>query len=253
MKANQLVTNELDDPKRYDEISTTLRRKKFLRSFYLEVYQRYASILARCPKDGIALELGSGAGFVKEILPEVITSDVIDYQGVDRKLDARALPFENESLRAILMFDVFHHIPDVEKFLFEAQRCLKPGGRIFIVDSYLGWISTPIFKFFHHEPFVPEASSWKFDSKGPLSDSNTALSWIVFKRDRAKFEALYPQLKIEGTVPHSPLRYWMSGGMKSWSLVPGSCFGIMSKIDSLLIRATPKFASFVDIEIVKLW
>lgn len=150
------------------------------------------------------------------------------------------------------MFDVFHHIPDVELFLKEAVRCLKPGGRILIVDGYLGWISRPIFKWIHHEPYSPETKDWKFESQGPLSDANTALAWVVFERDRSRFERLFPQFKIASTTPHSPLRYWIAGGLKRWSLTPSASFGLMTRLDQLLVKITPQFVSFVDIEIEKI-
>ena len=247
-----MKVNSIDDPGRVKELRLLIKRKGFLSQFYSEIYERYRATLNRSPKDGIALELGSGAGFVKEVLPDIVTSDVISYSGVDRKLDACDMPFENEALRAILMFDVFHHIPDVERFLNEAQRCLKPGGRCLIIDPYLGWLTTPIFKFIHHEPFHPEALDWRFDSKGPLSDANVALAWMVFKRDREKFKKLFPALEIVSISPHSPLRYWFAGGLRSWSLMPSRSFRFMTKIDSMLVGMTPRLASFMDIEIVKL-
>ncbi len=247
----RLKDRSIDDPNRFQDLRFAIKRKGFLTQFYFEIYKRYAATLSRCPKDGVALELGSGAGFVKEALPDVVTSDVISYPEIDQKLDACAMPFGDNALRAILMFDVFHHIPDVEKFLREAQRCLKPGGRCLVIDPYLGWLSTPLYKFIHHEPFRPQAKDWKFDSKGPLSDANIALAWMVFIRDRKKFQKLFPDLEIVSLTPHSPFRYWFAGGLRSWSLVPSKSFNLMTKLDNLLVRLTPRLASFMDIEIVK--
>jgi SAM-dependent methyltransferase len=241
----------LDDPGRYDEIRRILARKKFLRRLYRESYQKFAECLSRCPGEGIALELGSGAGFVKEVVPEMMTSDVIPYPGVDRILNAAAMPFEDGSLRGIFMLNVFHHLPDSGKFLTEAQRCLKPGGRVFMVDQHLGWISTWILKYGDHEPFSPESEEWSFDSSGPVSGANGALAWIVFRRDVEKFGKLCPILRLERYEPHTPLRYWISGGLKVWSLTPGWSFGMMTWVDRVLTRIHPDLGSFVDIELVK--
>lgn len=241
----------LDDPIRYEAIRGIIERKGYLQSIYNDVYEKYRKCLMRCPQNGIALELGSGAGFVKIRIPEIITSDVIPYKGVDKIVDATHMPFPDESLRIICMFNVFHHISDVNLFFNEAQRCLVPGGRVLIVDQHPGWISYPIYKFFHHEYFDPTAIEWSFDSSGPLSNANGALTWIVFQRDQKQFIKKYPFFHIEMYEPHTPIGYWLSGGLKRWSLIPKRFINIIKKIDSLLIKISPHFGSFTDVELLK--
>jgi SAM-dependent methyltransferase len=241
----------LDDPGRISEIRRKIETKPSLKRFYEDVYRKYAECLKRCPEQGLALELGSGAGFAKKIVPELITSDILPYDGVERIIDGARLPFPDQSLRLICMVNVFHHIPNVESFLREVQRCLVPYGRLFIVDQHLGYISTPILKYIHHEPFSPDVSDWKFESSGPLSDANGALTWVVFVRDIARFEQLFPQLRLVQYRPHTPLGYWMTGGLKRWNLVPDWAIGLSRIIDRSLIRLSPKFGSFVDVEVVK--
>jgi SAM-dependent methyltransferase len=46
---------------------------------------------------------------------------------------AESLPFEHETIDAILSFDVFDHIQDVQRTLDECWRVLKPSGRLFVV------------------------------------------------------------------------------------------------------------------------
>lgn len=242
---------QLDDPARHQEIRDIIRRKPSLRLYYSEVYRKYRESLARCPKEGIALELGSGCGFAKEEIPGIVTSDVIPYPGVDRVIDGTRMELPDSSLRFLCMQNVLHHIPDAEAFFREASRCLLPGGRIFIVDQYAGWPSRWIYKYAHHEPFHPEADDWKFASQGPLSDANGALAGIIFERDREKFSRLFPKLELVRYSPHTPLRYWLTGGLKSWSALPGWAFPAATALDSALARLSPKFASFVDIELVR--
>ena len=241
----------LDDPSRVNEIRGRIHEKGFLRKFYEEVYSKYQDVANRCPEGGLLIELGSGAGFVKEVIPKVITSDTIPYEGNDRVIDAMNMPFKEGELSGIFLMNVFHHIPDVGAFLREASRCLRPGGRIFIFDQHVGWISSFVLKYLHHEPFNPSSEKWDFDSTGPLSDANGALAWIVFQRDRQKFERDFAGLKLERYTPHSPLRYWISGGLKNWSLLPGGAFGAASAVDQALVKVSANFGSFVDIELVK--
>lgn len=241
----------LDDPTRVTELRQRIRRKPALRMFYLEVYAKYAAVIARCPGEGLVVELGTGGGFSKEVIPEIVTSDTISYDGIDRVVDATQMPFAKCSVRAILMMNVFHHIPDVAAFLKEAARVLIPGGRLFMVDQHPGWIARPILKWVHHEGFDDRVAAWKFQSSGPLSGANGALAWIVFQRDRAQFERQFPELRVLRYEPHTPLRYWLSGGLKAWSLLPGWTVSSATKLDAFLMRLTPQLGSFVDIEIEK--
>lgn len=248
----RFAISSTDRPERFQQLRDTILRKAALRKIYRDTYSRYLQCVKNCADiPGSILELGSGGGFAKEIIPELITSDIIPYSGVDRVVDATSMPFADQSLRAILMFNVFHHIPNVEAFLREANRCLVPGGRLLIVDQYSGWISHWILKYFHHEGYDRHALSWSFTSEGPLSSANGALAWIVFFRDRKKFEALFPQLEIKELYPHSPLRYWLSGGLKDWSLLPMLIFPFLAALERILVRYAPSLASFVDIELVK--
>jgi SAM-dependent methyltransferase len=208
--------------------------------------------LARCGIAGRAVEIGSGLGFVKEVIPGMMTTDILPYPDLDGVVDATRMPFGDESLKFIGMLDVFHHIPDVSAFLSEAQRCLRPGGRLLIIDQHPGFIGGPILKYLHHEPFHPETREWAFKSTGPLSDANGALAWIVFRRDFPIFESRFPGLRLISYRPHTPLRYWLSGGLKKWSLLPGWTFPLASRIDRLLLALSPNFGSFVDIEIERL-
>jgi SAM-dependent methyltransferase len=244
--------NELDDPQRGEELRRLIQAKPALRSYYLNAYRRYSQCLERCPSEGIALELGSGGGFAKKVIPEMLTSDTLPYSGVDKVIDATKMPFDDGTLKAIFMLNVFHHIPDVGAFLKEAQRCLKPEGHLLIVDQHPGWIGWPIYRFLHHEPFDPSAQDWRFHSTGPLSGANGALAWIVFRRDRDKFKALFPMLEILKYEPHTPLGYWLSGGLKHWSLLPKWGVDWVARVDSLLIKASKEFGAFVDIDVVKL-
>jgi SAM-dependent methyltransferase len=242
----------LDSPDRIAELRSVIQSKGFLRRFYREVYLKYRAAVQRAPKDGLIIELGSGASFIKEFIPDAVTSDLIPYPGIDQVLDATKLPFANESVRAILMMNVFHHIPDVEAFLREADRCLMPGGRLFIMDQNVGWLSRIMLGKLHHEPFCPDAQEWSFNTSGPLSGANGALAWIVFQRDRKQFNSMFPKLKLVQFRPHTPFRYWLAGGLKSWSLVPGWSFAFVTVVEKILSLFHPNWCCFVDVEIQKL-
>ncbi len=241
----------IDGRSSFAEIRRIIEGKPSLKRFYLEAYKKFADSLKLCPEEGLALELGSGAGFAKKVIAQLIISDIVPYEGNDCVLDATKFPFKDDSLRFICMMNTFHHIPDVGSFLAEAERCLVRGGRILLVDQHPGFISTPILKYMHSEPFSLDAKGWKFESTGPLSGANGALAWIVFVRDFERFKQRFSLLKVVKFTPHSPLRYWLAGGLESWCLLPGWAYALATALDRILVAISPRFASFVDIEIVR--
>ena len=93
--------------------------------------------------------------------------------------------------------------------------------------------------------------NWKFESKGPLSDANNALAWIVFQRDKSLFHQKFPKLDLKQYETHSAIKYWVSGGLMSWTLVPGFAFKFITWIDRLLSKVHSGFDSFVDVVVEK--
>lgn len=161
------------------------------------------------------------------------------------------MPFADRSVACFFLLNTFHHIPDVETFLREADRCLKPGGRIVMVDHNYGWISGFVLRFLHHEPFQPKAKTWAFPSSGPLSGANGALPWIVFKRDKERFSRLFPNFRLVRYRPFAPLFYWLTGGLKPWQVTRPWNMRFLEWLDSSLLRIHPHFGSFVEIVLEK--
>jgi SAM-dependent methyltransferase len=233
---------DLDDPRTSDLRKQIIRSKLFLKAIYDEWYTMLCTAL---PKgDGPILEIGSGAGFCSEFIPDLITSEILPCPGVRVVLDARHLPFANGSLRAIVMTNVLHHIPQVDRFLAEGSRCLRPGGKILMIEPWVTPWSRFVYKYFHHEPFDPGAVDWSFASTGPLSGANGAIPWILFVRDRAQFESRFPGLLIEETRPFLPFRYLVSGGIGLRTLMPGFTHGVWMTLERLLASQWPVLAMF---------
>lgn len=243
---------ELDNCNREKDIRARIQSKDVLRRLYREFYSRYAECLRTCPENGVSLEIGSGAGFLKSVVPSVVTSDILSYESVDIVMDASMLPFSDNSLTSIFMLNALHHIPNSRLLFCEIERCLKPGGRVLIIDQYHGWLSSLIYKYIHHEPYAPKSANWNFKTSGPLSGANGALCWIIFYRDRSLFKKLYPSLKIASLNPNTPLRYWLSGGLKWWSVLPCLLFNMATRFDCWISTRFPDLCSFVDVELVKL-
>src|SRR5262245_60487163 len=119
---------ELDDPCTSHLRRHIIQAKSFLRQIYQEWY---AAIVAALPAgDEPVLELGSGAGFLQDFIPALITTDIFYCPGLSAVLDGQQLPLADNTLRAIVMTDVLHHVPQARRFLAEAARCIRPGGKL---------------------------------------------------------------------------------------------------------------------------
>ena len=237
----------IDDPR------TTERRREIIlgNRFLWRVYDEWYRLISDCIPDGPGrvLELGSGAGFLAKYIPEIITSEVFPCSDIQLVLDARSLPFSRGSLKAIAMVDVLHHIPDNRAFLTEAQRCLRPGGSIVMIEPWVSTWSRQIYTRLHHEPFVPEAADWTFPASGPLSGANGALPWIIFQRDRRHFESEFEELEIQTVQPFMPFRYLVSGGVSMRQLMPQATFDLWRAAESWLGRWSHHWSMFALIRL----
>ncbi|MCB9448796.1 MAG: class I SAM-dependent methyltransferase [Flavobacteriales bacterium] len=216
-----------------DEVAATLRHREILlnKPFLYKLYTSwYRGFIHHIPEDvqGQCLEIGSGGGFLKDLYPDIITSDIQAIPGCDRMFAAEELPFEPGSLKAIFMLNALHHIPDTESFLTKAEQALAPGGILYMVEPAVTPFSKWVYTRFHHEPFDVHAQQWSFPATGPMSGANDALPWIIFTRDRDRFLKLFPHLVVERIRLHTPFRYLLSGGFSYKSLLPGWAFGPVS-------------------------
>jgi SAM-dependent methyltransferase len=192
---------------------------------------------ARCP----IIELGSGCSFLRELRPGIITSDVTT-GNIDVALDGRALPFRSNSVRALLLTHVFHHIPDVKQFLLEADRVLVPGGVISIVDVTHTPFARLFFSVFHPEPYNDKAPEWDFPPGHTMLDSNQALSWMVFFRDRERLLQMDTGLILEQTSYLPWFSYLLSGGVNLPTFVPKPLTTLVRAMDRILRPIDPLFA-----------
>ena len=124
---------ELDQIKTSIIHSQIISSKPILKQIYADYYQFFNSQLKRCPQ-GPKVELGSGGGFIKEFMPEIFTSDLVPLPKCDLITSATNLPFQDCSVAAIMLVNVFHHIDNVFDFLKESERILLPGGYLLMIE-----------------------------------------------------------------------------------------------------------------------
>lgn len=243
------IPHDLDSPERTLFHGNIIREKLFLRKLYEEWYSRFQKQMKLLP-EGKVVELGSGGGFLKDLEPSIICSDVLELPSNDITFSALDMPFADEEISALFMIDTFHHIPDAKQFLKEAERVLKKGGTITMIEPANSVWGRFIYKNFHHEPFEADAG-WSIPASGPLSGANGALPWIVFIRDEHLFKSLYPGFSIEEICHHTPFRYLVSGGVSFKQLLPDFTYGLFSFLDEFFTSISSQFSMFVTIRIKK--
>jgi len=247
------LEQDLDSPQTISIHRRLILKKPFLRRIYLDFYSMFVDFSRDLNMlSGELLEIGSGGGFLKDIIPEVITSDIAASDGIERVFSADQLPFEDHSLKAIYLLNVLHHLDQPDAFLNEVDRCLVPHGRLIMIEPYNSLWARFFYKYLHHEPFDENMEHWQLPKQGRLSTSNQAMPWIIFWRDRDQFNARFPRLCIKVRKPHTAIAYVLSGGLSMPSVLPAFCYPLIQKIDHLLSRFPNTFPLFQTLVIEKL-
>jgi SAM-dependent methyltransferase len=223
--------------------------KPLLKRIYEGWYDTIQSHLPSC--SGPVLELGCGAGFLNERIKGYCATDLVKTPWVNCVADGTTFPFKNETFRAIVLVNVLHHLHKPLHFFAETERCLQRGGAILFIEPWVSPWSRFIFNFFHHEPFDSRDTQWEHEPVDPLSGVNSALPWIVFKRDRSRFESLFGNLRIERIEPFMPFLYLFSGGLTPFTFAPRFAFGSLCALERRFSAVMKSWAMFAFIKIVK--
>ncbi|MGD9132239.1 MAG: methyltransferase domain-containing protein [Desulfobacterales bacterium] len=237
---------DLDAPENTLRRAGVIQRKPFLKQFYQDCYSSMSKLLPG-KINGPVIELGSGGGFLEEYISDLITSEILAIPTVDIQFDGQHMPFKYASVRALVMLDVFHHIPDPAAFLAQAAHILKPGGCLIMIEPWVTPWSRFVYQYLHHEPFEPAANKWRLQKGGPLTNANSALPWIVFDRDRRKFEDRFPEWQVKKISLHTPFCYLLSGGFVFKSIMPAACYPLCRRFENWLQPFNQLLAMFATI------
>jgi SAM-dependent methyltransferase len=195
-------------------------------AFLSEVYRGSITALV----DGLRLErwgtprvveIGAAGGITKDIFPWIETTDVRPAAGVDRVVDGARLPYPDESLDGILAKDALHHIADPKGHFREVARVLRPGARATYLEPNWNLLSRAVFRWLHPEPFDDSVQEWTRVSTDPM-DSNQALAYLAFERDRSQFRSLCPSLDVVAMKRTNGAAFLLSGGVHTRTPLPSA-------------------------------
>ena len=133
-------------------------QKRSLRRVYNEEF--FARLLASWKAGGTCIEVGAGPGSFKQLLPAVISTDLVCSPWLDVVADAQKLPFRNDSVTNVFGLDVLHHLEAPLTFLQEVERVLVAGGRLVLVEPWITPFSYLVYRCFHQEDCELSVLQW---------------------------------------------------------------------------------------------
>jgi SAM-dependent methyltransferase len=198
-------------------------RKATIRLLYGDFHRR---LLESCP-EGPVLDIGGGTAHIKDFRPDIVSTDILLFPGIDLVADAHRLPFHDEFFAGVVMLDVLHHLERPIEFLKEASRVLKPGGRLAMIEPAMTTLALRFYDRFHEEPvdmnadpFAPVAIN---PDRDPF-DANQAIPTLLFATPAAcsRVEKEIPSWRVRSVKWLSLFAYPLSGGFQNWSLMPAA-------------------------------
>ena len=249
------TTNTVLQSEDTDDRATTLRNRarlnanKNLLFWYRELYRDQFKQFSN-PTALSVLEIGSGTSPLKRVLPNAITTDVLELDYLDLVFDCHEIDkldvIKDKSLDVISLTNVLHHLKSPIAFLNCAARKLKSGGKVIATEPFFSVLSTAIFKYLHHEPVDLRISEPELSSvKGPLASANIALAWLIFFRNHEWLQRLNDNYDI-GHVsirPFTALSYMVTGGISRKLPVPHFVYRMLFPIDLAASRRLPRFCA----------
>lgn len=220
------------------EIGQNLRNweaKPLLQEIYAGFYRRILALLDQ-QIPGRIVEIGSGIGNLKSLLPRALATDLFPNPWLDLVCDGYELPFRDGAISHIVLFDVFHHLRAPNAFLKEARRVLAPAGRLILFEPYISLGSAAAYGLCHHEPVA-----WR----QPIDPADS----LSRPRDYYAAQGNATRLFFQGEMPNWPagwnvfhaeafscFHYLLSGGYSKPAQYPAGWLERLRRWDERLSR-----------------
>ena len=194
------------------------------------------------------VELGSGLGLSREFIrnANLLLTDLAPYPWIDRRVDAMDLPFEEESVDAVICSHLLHHLDFPAAFLAKVRRVLKPDGVVLIQELETSFLLRLLQRIMQNE-------GWSYDvdvfdgcasclpSSGDPWVANTAIPSLLFS-SRAAFESRVKGFSLERNELCEGLIFPLSGGVLARAPhleLPLRVLELLDGLDRVLISRFP--------------
>ncbi|MCI0552079.1 MAG: class I SAM-dependent methyltransferase [Anaerolineae bacterium] len=220
-------------------------RKPLLRTLYGDFYRLIAKQLSKLPASKI-VELGSGLGNIRDVIPECIRTDLFPNPWIDQIENAYKLSFTDESVSDLILTDVFHHLKYPGTALNELHRVLRKGGRVIMLEPCLSALGLLVYGASHDEPiavikeiewFAPE--TWKPENIDFYAAQGNATRIFITKKYRPNLMS-WKSIK---TIRLSAIAYAASGGYSKPQLYPTAFLPFIKNLEKILDLFPALFAT----------
>jgi hypothetical protein len=210
--------------------------KPLLRIVYGDLYRLAAEQLSNLPNSKI-VELGSGIGNIRDVIPNCIRTELFPMPWIDQVENAYKLSFENESVSDLILTDVFHHLKYPGTALNEFQRVLCKGGRVIMLEPAMSGLGLIVYGLLHQEPI---AVTKKIKWLAPEGWSPEKIDYYAAQGNATRIfvgrsftQKLTDWKKIK-TIRLSAISYVASGGYSKPQLYPTSMLPLLKRLEKVL-------------------
>lgn len=230
---------------RVDDVAAS--REDFIRSRpgnldYL-LSKRFEWMNAFINKKDVGIEVGCGNGLSKLFIKSnnYALTDFVDFDWIDKKVDALNMPYENASQDFIISSNMIHHLAKPHLFFTECARVLKPGGVLIIQEVNGSFFMRVLLKLMKHEGYNYNVNP--FDKNEICNDpmdlwsGNNVLPNLLFD-NMEQFEEYFPFKCVKQGFAEFVI-FPLSGGVTAktktiqlpkWGLI------FFNTIDKIMIR-----------------
>ena len=221
------------------------RRKPLLHEIYRDFHRAIALHVAP-DLGGEIVEIGSGIGSIRDVIPRCIRTDLYPNPWIDRVENAYALSFGERTVSHVILFDVFHHLRYPGSALAEFRRVLVPHGRVIIFDPCVSVLGLLVYGLAHPEPVA------LFDRIQWMAPEGWSPSLIDYYAAAAIATKIFGRSRLRGMLGGwrllarrrmAGLSYVASGGYSGPQLYPAKWLPTMRRLDRALDHFPRLFAT----------